>query len=624
MSKLLLPKIVAASDETTPEIYVEAIHRIISQLLPPDFFERENALERFRKALPMISWTSLNEPPFNLSFFLCCNLRPSAYRFFYDMISRWLLPGKRLNVLLQFALDFVILDLSNDIYTGAEVRIRVESQNDLELISKNLPVTESEIRLGIDSYYHANRILEIKGLTTDEKTALIQENITSLIKHRPQDFDYDIFSEMQHFLLVCRQDFKEGRNYKHMSRIITIHYLFRKALKHAFEAFPERRYISVKLIRTYIEIENKKKQVLGIAIALSYLSENESLEQSHIIKAVNSLIPDAHFMADSFIHNSTRNDPIHTFYLEIAKAKSFSSDEINKLKNGLADAVKSRIEKKVNPIFMPENEEEIMRHILTLSSQLKYVHDLPQTVINFSKQGDESLEFLVIFVRVVGKNTRPISDYFKGNIEEGDFFLNRTRNIGALRNKYKKEASVFYFKIGKTPFLRPDLSVDLYKARGEVVRKLTSILGEFRDYNGGTISKERELFSNLKKLLGKTAEEHPFLLEDFFYSLTPSVMRSVLPAEPVKKLFTMHLEERKEDYKFYEDRKYCYALIITKDPDLREKINLLKAQYGDLATTLTVMDDKVMIGLLTKRLNKDTLLNLRLSIEQQIKKLILV
>src|ERR1700733_12940354 len=293
-----------------------AIERIMGYIIPPNFFEGEDTLFRLTEKLPIICWTPLKEPPFELSFFLWCRFRASAFRFFFEMVSRWLIPGKRLNAPLQFAIDFSFPDLGPQKYIGSEVMVRIETEKELDILQKNLPIIESEIRLGMESYYQACRILEIKGLTADEKTALIQENIVALIKHRPQDFDYDILSEMQHFLVLCKEEFKQARCWRHMSRIICVHYLFRKALKFSLDVYPERRYINIKLIRARV---HDKRKVLGVAIGMSFLRDNERFEARHILNGIQALLPHVEGVEGSFFCNQSRSDPTLTIYIEIKK-----------------------------------------------------------------------------------------------------------------------------------------------------------------------------------------------------------------------------------------------------------------------------------------------------------------
>ena len=147
------------------------------------------------------------------------------------MIRCWLVPGKKLNIELLYAVDFKLPDISDEAYTLSEIIVQIDTQKDLEEIQRNLPIIETEIKLGIASAYHARRILEIKGLSVDEKNAMIQERMSSLVKQMPDHFDYDLFTEMQYVMVTCRDDFKSIRNPTHLSRIISIHYLFRKSLR---------------------------------------------------------------------------------------------------------------------------------------------------------------------------------------------------------------------------------------------------------------------------------------------------------------------------------------------------------------------------------------------------------
>ncbi|MCH9608809.1 MAG: hypothetical protein S4CHLAM45_07210 [Chlamydiales bacterium] len=595
-----------------------AVERILSQILPPNALSDGSYQER----LPLICWSPLAKPPFNLSFFLFCDFRENAFHYFCEMIRKWLIPGKQLNVLMQFAVDFSMPDISNGYYMAGEVLIRIEAEKELEIIQKNLLPLEAELKIGILSPYQAIRILEIKGLSYDEKTALIQENINKLIKHRPQDFDYDILSEMQTFLVLCKEEFKIVRGYRHMSRIICVLYLFRKALKLSYDAFPQRRYISLKLIRAKL---NRTKPVLGIAIALSFLHEDEVFELRHILSAVKTLVPNVQKVEDSYFFSPGRSDPICTLYLEVEKEGGFSLSEERLLKEELPSGLKNRIEKRLNPIFMPQNEEVVMRHIVTLSSQLKYIRDLPQVIIDFSKQTEEKLEFLVVVLRIKGERTLPIKRYFELKSTPLEFISDRRKFVGTIRKKYKKEATVFYLRIPKAPSLRQDHSVDLYKARRELVEGLRRVIGDFRDYNGGTISKETELFGALREKLGSVAEENNFLLENFFYSLNPPVMRSIFPVGSLQKLFAMVLDadiegvDQTEVYqiRMEEEDKNFYLLVTSVDtsfaPLLTEVIEEFEA--AEMASCFLQNTELPCFGIICRNFHPETVRRLWMRVE---------
>src|SRR6185503_990902 len=96
---------IQATFEKGASFYLAGVEKIIHHLLPPNFFIGENVSQKLEKQLPIICWSSIKEPPFKMSFFLCCHVRSGVFRFFYDMVTRWLIPGKRLHAPLQFAAD---------------------------------------------------------------------------------------------------------------------------------------------------------------------------------------------------------------------------------------------------------------------------------------------------------------------------------------------------------------------------------------------------------------------------------------------------------------------------------------------------------------------------------------
>ena len=48
------------------------------------------------------------------------------------MVSHWLVPGRRLKVVLVYATDFSMPDVTSDLYTLCEVMISVENEQELD------------------------------------------------------------------------------------------------------------------------------------------------------------------------------------------------------------------------------------------------------------------------------------------------------------------------------------------------------------------------------------------------------------------------------------------------------------------------------------------------------------
>lgn len=541
----------ASQKKLTHPLYYAVIREALEWLLPDGIFEQraekapEVVKKKFHSTLPLIKATAVESSPSIMSFYSLFRYRVNAFKFFFDLVSQWLVPGKRLDVGLVYAVDFRIPEIGDDVYTLCEVMLRVETPEDLEMIQRNFSIIETEAILGVDSAYYARKILEIKGMSPDLRTALIHQYMATLLKRLPTLFSKDLFTEMQHILVLCDEDFKAERSVRHLSRLISTHYAFRKTLLHHVKDFGGKRRLLAKIFKAEVNFPSQKKEVLCIVVGLNFLREKEVLEQRHLMSAIRQYVPKAEAIDQTFFSNRKVQEPMATLYLEIEKndGTAFTKQELDLLKHKFPDDLKNHIARLTLPVFMPRNEEEIMRNILSLAHQIKYVRDIPQVFISFDEQTERNLIFTVIIVRLLKNDDRSIQELIKN----ADSFLkclhDRTKIMGHLRKTYPKEATVFRVKFEKNKFLRGDHSIDLYKARQAVVSELSRILGEFRDFNGGMISKQNELFDEVKRLLDEEGTKYTQIqLETLFYSLAPVIMRTVLEPHAFKTLFQMNLE----------------------------------------------------------------------------------
>ncbi len=567
--------------------YRTVILRILKKILPSDFFEqketeeetREHQREIFKQVIPLITCSEVHKFPESISFFALSKYRSNSFKFFFEMISRWLRPGKRLNVVLVYASDFILKEIGDDIYTICEVMISVENHVEFEEIQRHFPVIAAEITLGMHSEFYAQRILEVKGLAADDKTSLVQGFIAFLVKRFPQTFDRDIFTEMQQILVTCRDEFKANRQPRHLSRIISVQYLFRKALKEAIRKNAQRRHLYLKIFPAYVQTKNGRKRVLSVLVGLNFVREHESFGEEHLLRAINHYIPTAQPIQHSYHVHKTDNICISNMEFEKRDGSPFTLAEMRKLRLDLPTNLKNRIEHKLHPVFMPRNEEEIMRNMLSLTNQIKYLRDIPQVIISFDEQTYSHLFFTITLARVLKDNSIRISEMFKISGSTVDYLHDRTKIMGYLRKKYPKEATVFRLKIPKENFLRTDHTIDLYKARQRVVGELFKVIGEVRDYNGGMISKEQELLAEIKKSLSNEKDYDEWLLENFFYSLAPLVIRALLDPKAFRTLFVMLLEgikEYRQDgvyLKFHMESFHCFVIVIAEDMQVKDLLN---------------------------------------------------
>ena len=561
------------------EYYRDGAQNLIQRLVPEDLLEAKgislaSQRARFADLLPMISWSDLSKAPCTLSVLILCKYRLNACNFFYDMISRWLLPQKRVNVELFFASDVRLPHLSEDVLSVAEIVIYLKSAQDVEEVRRNLHAIETEIRLGVVSNYHARRILEFKGLSADGKTAMIQEKIGSLIQSHSKDFDRGIFMQMQQFLVTCRPEFKNARDYHHISRIISNLYSLSKVMKQNIESASTKRHVTLKFLKTRLEAPKggRERPVLGILAGLNFVNDQERFEMAHLVGAIKKHLPEVTLVADSPFMD--REGAIQILYLEIEKKTGdFTLDEIQLLRSVLPEQIKLGIERLTHLIFMPRNEEEVLRNIMTLSRQLRFVHDMPQAILSFDAQVGDDLCFTVILARTTLEGAPSIPDLFSKSNSGVRFLSDRVRRVGQLRKKYIKEASVMRAFIPYCEFLRDDRSVNFLKAREFVLNAVSETIGEVRDFNGGMIHKQTEMLTSLKSALGRLSEQQNLLIDKFFYSLMPMEMRTVLETEPLKQLFLLLLQTKKTDLlQKKQDAKRAMAVTPIYDSGMKKRL----------------------------------------------------
>lgn len=590
----------------------------LKKILPAEFFitKEENpetivdVSEQFRGMLPIVKTIPSESVEGHISFFMLCKYRPNASKFFVEMMSRWLVPGKHLDLLMIYAVNFRI-ELSGEVYTLCEVIVQLTEPADLFEMQRSLPIIETEVRLGLESAYHARRILEIKGLTADEKTATIQDYASYLVRRLPQTFHRDLFTEMQHMLVICSEEFKHDRSARHLSRIIGAHYVFRKELLEAAKEMPERRHLRLRLFPSTIQQEGEVQAVLSVLVGVNFLNDKEVFEEQHLLTAVQNYLPSIKAVKGSFYANRRGTEHICTVYLEIRKVDGgrFTPEEMKLLRKELIVDLKDRIGYLMHPVFMPRNEEEIMRNVLSLSHQIKYIRDLPQVFISFDEQTHSHLFFNLILVRVSVPGSPSIEELFKKSETSLEYIHDRCKMVGVLRNKYTKEASIFRVKLSNRNFLRLDHSIDLYKARQYVVDELTLAIGEIRDYNGGMISKQHELLCSLREVLSKDGVKYnDLLLENFFYSLTPVIMRTVLDPHALKKIFQMLLQSIEQGFFSEEecvvrmdaDENFVYVMLTVTDLSIKEELsralNKLPRQSASLATSFVQVHNIPYLG----------------------------
>lgn len=637
------------------DLFIASLEQLIEWIIPEGVARElyqaqdEDSLQagfcKLASHLPIFKYTMPAKAPCAIA---VVSITPSDYtagvgRYIPDMLSRWALPGKQSQIVGGRTLSFEFVDFKGHKFYLAEFFIQIHDDKELSIISSSLPNLIRELRINILAVYYARYIVSVKSLSWEEKTVMIEENITSLlnspakvkeanvhdemqqlmlrlsseekfhdvketisqlIHNRPKNFDRDVFYEIRHFMSLFRDKFLVHRTARHVSKVIAVLYLFKKLIKQAANKAPEERHVSFKLLNTRLYQGSHQRTVCGILITMNLIRETERFDRRHLLEAITTYLPDAVYIKDSYIVERS-DEKIRSYYLEVEKGgtQEFTLDEFKALKKNLPQELKGRIENVVHPIFMPRNEEELIRNIIILSREIKYIRDLPQVIISYEKQSGDELSFTVILVRLIKPGSQKpllqeITPHLKVVFEE-------TKIVGFIHKKYAKEANIFRVYLPKSPYFRKDSSVDLQRARKSVSMELMKVIGEFRDYNGGMIVKQSEVLDALRNLFLNEARNE-FLLENFFYSLKPAIMQSVLAPDLLKTFYHMieeMLSKKEVDKKVQILEKYLLVVLVSPtslQDTLENLVRKLKIPSSDLTYSYLEIEGSYVAGYIVR------------------------
>lgn len=567
--------VITGVDDPTPfDLFTKMMQKIVDAVIPAQLKEeaaqcskhRPEIYARFIQMLPILTHSSLNPNMNVLSVTLIC---PSQYthgmgRYLTETLIQCLIPGHPLNIISTLGINFQFKRHHSAKFYVAQRGVAIMTTEEFAQIQQNLGTLMTNMRINMLSVYRTQYLSSLRGLATSKKFVLpdipipanqpdrdlyrhigdeerlsqITQNITHLLHTRPQIFDRDVFHEMNTITHLFGGAFGLARDPKHLGRIVAYQYLFKKIIQEKTQKAAQERHLTVKVLRTFL---GEKKQVLAVLIGMNLVKESERFEIRNLLEAIRTSLPDVSYVEDSMIADR-RHEKIRFFYLEVEKQMAFSHEEIKRLKQQLPLELTRQIENMTHPIFMPRNEEELMRNLINLSKQLKYVRDLPQISIHYEKQTDTELFFTILLVRLITKEHPTFYQILKKTPIALKIDVDDLRNMGVLKQKYTKEAAVLRVCTEKAFFFRLDHSVDLLKARQKISQELNRLLGEFRDFNGGMILKQEEALQQLKQLIGRISEHQGLLLENYFYSLRPGTMPTIFEPQLLKHHFDLLCE----------------------------------------------------------------------------------
>jgi oligopeptide transport system substrate-binding protein len=427
-------------------------------------------------------------------------------------------------------------------------------------------------------------------LSNEMKLSIAREILGQLYKKFPHMVDRGLFKELDRITAILEADFFDQRSPSYLSKLAYSIYFIRKNLQRNTALFPLKDCFDVRLLPSSLQFTFGSKPVLGI-LAHAYLKDKyEAFDEDHMLFIVRKSISEAQLVRGSIYAFQASKNGIKTLYFEISKKSGlpFSVEEIKRLKVALKREMQFCIEKLVPRIFMTRNEEEVLRSILTLSREIHHVDDLPQGMIIFDQQTSQEAVFTVILVRVCQEGQPSTHECLATLSGDYTYVPERSQIVRYLRKNHPVEASVFKIIIAKDiSLLRGDLSLNFYLARQKIGQALIESIGEFRDFNGGIILKQREGLTAFTEAFPDISFQNPDLVENFFYSISPIEAQATLPAASLKVLFGLFLEalnfdvNKSSDYflKFQCRDEQFFVMIRTPDGNVQESIQRILTSF---------------------------------------------
>ena len=352
------------------------------------------------------------------------------------------------------------------------------------------------------------------------------------------------FEELKRILIDTEKDFLKIRSPDHLLRIIrTLGWLREKQFIHRFSS--GKRSIFFRFFQSKLKFDFGQRTVLSLIVSVNTLQPFERFDFQHILRASRNVFPNLDLVPHSCFSFRHPEDKTFSYYVELERKDGLYipfSDRVILKKQLLAhfEAAIGRVE---HHLYVPQNDEDTIRNSVLLSQQLKEINDPPQMIVHFQRQTNDELEFLVTYMRVVEADKKNMPPELLKHMALVNFELVSSFISGSI-GLHLKQVFVFRVRCAKEPFFRLDHSIDFLKSREFVTHCVDEALGKARDLNGGLICLQYNLLNQVKRLLSEGQSRDNFLLEEFFYSLRPESMKSLLEPDHVAAAFAFYLSLR--------------------------------------------------------------------------------
>ena len=511
-----------------------------------------------------------------------CNAFAGCEMIMIKLLSCWLSPSKIVPISSFLMHEFKIKNTKRSFYFNT-CSLFIPNTNWAQA-KMMLGLVINELEIGLISFYHAKRILDLKALSFDHKNFMLQEALVKRLQKFNQLYDYDVFSLIQRVFLTYSPTFCSFRTNKHLlETVLSLYHCRLQCKKQALyreQKSVQSRSVHVRVNTSLVQGPLGYADHLTITASFSLLNAKEIFEKDHFLRAVSQCVKSPVYVEDSFFLHRDHQEKIAIFAMEVT-SQDCAIKKLNRslLQDKLQLHLPNFIQTLESPIFMPLNEEEVMKNIVQLSSEIKCTTDIPQMILNFENQDQDKLYYRAILVRVSQKTSPTMASLFFGSRKKIKAIAQREKTVPFGKDTWQKEIGVFRVELCSSNYLRQDLSVDVFKAREAVCAFFRSCLGEIRDFNGALLSFELSAFNAFSKAIGKKEFVQKDVLEKFYYAIYPAQKRLVVETSVLQALFLLYIRAFKTPLKNalqrYQDNRYDKIFIVLTCKALKKTSLLL-------------------------------------------------
>ena len=292
----------------------------------------------------------------------------------------------------------------------------------------------------------------------------------------------------------------------------------------------------------------------------------ESAKQLVLSSLANSLL-----VAGSSFSLTNQRAQTTKIYLEIQKdRKFFSSQEVSLFRKKIPELVLDQAQDSSIPPINLNNKELLIKSFHWIMRDIEK-NDLPHVFIDFIKGVANTFQFSALVCRFKKPNKPSLNVL----LEHPDVRIEASTTYE--EKGWVKEGVMMEFCV---PI---DERPSLVRARKKSALLIQSLLGDFRDVNGGLLEKIEENF----ELFSAKISAPLSILETFFYSITPQERQATASIEALQVLYQLQDQQRKEtketDYAVYENETLvCCSLKIPGDFFEKEFRHSLLSHFPEL------------------------------------------